>query len=68
LRATFAGQKFYSRSHDAVICVYDSAGNVIAMHEQEGEVKATISTLPKDKIEKLAASERIAPRETATES
>jgi hypothetical protein len=38
------------------------------MHEQEDEVKATISTLPKDKIEKLAASERIAPRETATES
>jgi hypothetical protein len=51
-----------------VIRVYDEAGNVIAMHEQEGEVKATISTLPKDKIEKLAASERIAPRETATES
>jgi hypothetical protein len=44
------------------------AGNVIAMHEHEGEVKATISTLPIDKIEKLAASERIAPRETVTES
>jgi hypothetical protein len=28
--------KFYSRSHDAVIRVYDSAGNVIAAHEQSG--------------------------------
>jgi hypothetical protein len=26
--------KFYSRSHDAVIRVYDSAGNVIESHEQ----------------------------------
>ncbi len=24
--------KFYSRSHDAVICVYDEAGNVIETH------------------------------------
>jgi hypothetical protein len=27
--------KFYSRSHDAVIRVYDEAGNVIDTHEQE---------------------------------
>jgi len=31
--------KFYSRSHDAVICVYDEAGNVIDTHEQAGEFK-----------------------------
>ena len=28
--------KFYSRSHDAVIRVYDDAGNVIGTHEQAG--------------------------------
>ncbi len=31
--------KFYSRSHDAVIRVYDSAGNVIDTHEHAGEFK-----------------------------
>jgi len=31
--------KFYSRSHDAVICVYDEAGNVIETHEQTGKFK-----------------------------
>jgi hypothetical protein len=30
---------FYSRSHDAVIRVYDEAGNVIEMHEHAGEFK-----------------------------
>jgi hypothetical protein len=29
--------KFYSRSHDAVIRVYDAAGNVIETHEHAGE-------------------------------
>ena len=29
--------KFYSRSHDAVIRVYDEADNVIQTHEQAGE-------------------------------
>jgi len=29
----------YSRSHDAVIRVYDAAGNVIETHEQTGEFK-----------------------------
>jgi hypothetical protein len=28
------GGKFYSRSHDAVIRVYDEASNVIETHEQ----------------------------------
>jgi hypothetical protein len=31
--------KFYSRSHDAVIRVYDGAGNVIETHEHAGEFK-----------------------------
>jgi hypothetical protein len=31
--------KFYSRSHDAVICVYNEAGNVIEMHEHKGDFK-----------------------------
>jgi hypothetical protein len=31
--------KFYSRSHDAVIHVYDAAGNVIETHEQKGDFK-----------------------------
>jgi len=29
--------KFFSRSHDAVIRVYDAAGNVIETHEQAGD-------------------------------
>ena len=31
--------KFRSRSHDAVIRVYDGAGNVIETHEQTGDFK-----------------------------
>jgi hypothetical protein len=31
--------KFRSRSHDAVIRVYDEAGNVIQTHEHIGEFK-----------------------------
>jgi hypothetical protein len=31
--------KFYSRSHDAVIRVYDAAGNVIETHEHKCEFK-----------------------------
>ncbi|PYT03485.1 MAG: hypothetical protein DMF60_18235 [Acidobacteria bacterium] len=31
--------KFYSRSHDAVIRVYDESGNVIATHEHTGDFK-----------------------------
>ncbi len=29
--------KFFSRSHDVVIHVYDEAGNVIATHEHAGD-------------------------------
>jgi hypothetical protein len=31
--------KFYSPSHDAVIRVYDEAGNVIETHEHAGDFK-----------------------------
>jgi hypothetical protein len=31
--------KFYSRSHDAVIRVYDDAGNVIETHEHAGDFR-----------------------------
>jgi hypothetical protein len=31
--------KFRSRSHDAVIRVYDDAGNVIETHEHKGDFK-----------------------------
>jgi len=31
--------KFYTRSHDAVIRVYDEAGNVIETHEHKGDFK-----------------------------
>jgi hypothetical protein len=31
--------KFFSRSHAAVIGVYDEAGNVIETHEQVGDFK-----------------------------
>src|SRR5262245_5999997 len=34
----FAGQKFFSRSHDAVIRVYDEAGNVIETQAQTGDL------------------------------
>jgi hypothetical protein len=30
---------FRSRSHDAVIRIYDEAGNLIEMHEHKGEFK-----------------------------
>ncbi len=31
--------KFFSRAHDAVIRVYDDAGNVIETHEHSGDFK-----------------------------
>ena len=31
--------KHFSRSHDAVIRVYDDAGNVIETHERKGDFK-----------------------------
>jgi hypothetical protein len=31
--------KFYSRSHDVVIRVYDETGNVIETHEHAGDFK-----------------------------
>jgi hypothetical protein len=37
--ATIGYAKFFSRSHDAVIRVYDEAGNVIEMHEHGCNLK-----------------------------
>ena len=34
--------KFYTRSHDAVIRVYDDAGNVIETHEHRGVFKYAV--------------------------
>jgi hypothetical protein len=34
--------KFFSRLHDAVICVYDEAGNVIETQEHAGEFPRSI--------------------------
>ena len=34
-----------SRSHDAVICVYDAAGNVIGTHQQKGRVQRVVNGL-----------------------
>jgi hypothetical protein len=31
--------KFYGRSHDAVIRVYDASGNMIETHEHAGDFK-----------------------------
>ncbi len=31
--------KFYSRLHDAVICVFDEAGNMIETHKHAGDFK-----------------------------
>ena len=36
--------QFYSRSHDAVISVYDEAGNVIEKHEHAGDFKEHYGT------------------------
>jgi hypothetical protein len=33
--------KFYSRSHDAVIRVYDDAGNVTETHDHKGDFKTS---------------------------
>jgi hypothetical protein len=37
--------KFYSHSHDAVIRVYDDAGNVIETHEHRGLGQRAVSRL-----------------------
>jgi hypothetical protein len=38
-KSIFGYAKSYSRSHDAVIRVYDDAGNVIETHEHAGDFK-----------------------------
>jgi hypothetical protein len=39
IRDAIGYAKFYSRSHNAVIRVYDGAGNVIETHEHTGDFK-----------------------------
>ena len=39
VREAVAYAKFYSRSHDATIRVYDAVGNVIETHEHNGDFK-----------------------------
>jgi hypothetical protein len=39
IRNTTGYAKFFSPSHDAVIRVYDEAGNVIETHEHAGDFK-----------------------------
>jgi hypothetical protein len=36
--------KFYSRSHDAVIRVYDEAGNLIDTHEHAGGIQRAVGS------------------------
>jgi len=38
-----------SRSHDAVIRVYDAAGNVIETHTHKGDFKGTVSVSSQNK-------------------
>jgi len=37
--------KFRSRLHDAVIRVYDDAGNVLETHEHKGDFKGVVSAI-----------------------
>jgi hypothetical protein len=39
VRQVVLAAKFYSRSHNAVIRVYDDAGNVILTHEHKDDFK-----------------------------
>jgi len=39
IREALAFAKFYSHAHDAMIRVYDYAGNVIETHEHKGDFK-----------------------------
>jgi hypothetical protein len=42
--SAISNAKFFSRSHDAVIRIYDAAGNVIGTHQHEGEFKGDFVT------------------------
>ena len=48
--------EFYSRSHDALIRVYDDAGNVIETHEHAGRGQGAVNLLaPTGAVAELAA-------------
>src|SRR5215831_11064435 len=42
----------YSRSHDAVIRVYDTAGNVIETHEHKGDFKECVKKFRRPSLER----------------
>jgi hypothetical protein len=42
--------KFYSRSHDAVIRVYDAAGNVIETHEHGGAISKSGNSINRPSV------------------
>jgi hypothetical protein len=52
--------KFFNRSHDAVIRVYDNAGNVIQTHYHEGEFKSGELLLSSHR-----SSPKVNPRDSA---
>jgi len=56
LRIGFGRSKVLSRSHHAVIRVYDDAGNVIEMHEHAGDFKEwwSLENMIPDLLIKLA--------------
>jgi hypothetical protein len=39
MRISFASEKVLSRSHDALIHVYEGTGNVIETHEHKGDIQ-----------------------------
>jgi hypothetical protein len=51
--------KFRSRSHDAVIRVYDPAGNVIKTHEHAGDFREWVSDYPLFYTASVAARRRL---------
>jgi hypothetical protein len=54
--------KFYSRLHDAVVRVYDEAGNVIERHEHKSDFKRVVIRF----VFRLAvATENCTPRRSA---
>jgi hypothetical protein len=50
--------EFYSRSHDAVIRVYDDAGNVIETHQHVGDFKVVSFANRVETLRRLRLPER----------
>ena len=58
--------KFSSRSHDAVIRVFDGAGNVIEMHEQAGDLFKPPTSASSSSVTPSSVPAKSASPETAT--